>query len=242
MHPSTREHTHLKVSPRTQPEAFVLLVETWLLWMQPWTAPSQLKASAAAAANAPSTRGGAAPLPGSSSSSTGASRYANHHAAAYGPEWENWVLACEDVYTVPLLPFLQRMGSLDYGGSNKRDAQLKACESVMEVFKGPLLDVLRQSPTEALRRALEVAGSVQAPGDRYTGCSLAPLGQVCAWGRELRRVVFDYFFPFVLFLPWPLSFYFHVCLCVRSQPHYSRACTTTGGRVRARSGRKWGGS
>jgi len=85
---------------------------------------------------------------------------------------------------VPLLPFLQRMGSLDYGSSNKRDAQLKACENAMEVFKGPLLEVLRTSPTEALRRTLEMAGSVQAPGDRYTGCSLDPLGQVCVGGGE----------------------------------------------------------
>jgi hypothetical protein len=127
--------------------------------MQPWTAPSLLKAAAAPAATP--MHGLSSPLGGAAASAAAA------RARSYGPEWECWVLACEDVYTAPLLPFLQRMGSLDYGGAAKRDAQLKACEAAMEVFKGPLLEVLRRSPTEALRRALEAQAD-----------SLAPLGQV----------------------------------------------------------------
>ena len=72
------------------------------------------------------------------------------------------MLAVEDVYVAPLAPFLKRMGEADFE-AGRRDHQLAAAERVVDCFSGPVLDLLRSSPAEALPTALN--GGDPAPAD-----------------------------------------------------------------------------
>jgi len=74
-------------------------------------------------------------------------------------EWKGWVLANEDVYVVPLVPFLSRMGDAEFEGG-RREAQLHSLELVLMALSGGVLGTLRESPSQLLVR------EVGAPGAR----------------------------------------------------------------------------
>ena len=97
------------------------LVELWLLWMQPWTARRLLM---------PTTllSGGGH---GGGSGGGGGGSYAMRGVDL--DAWQGWVLAAEDVYALPLVPFLSAMAAGAFE-SGRRDPQLCAIERVLRCF------------------------------------------------------------------------------------------------------------
>jgi len=142
-----------QVSARNEADVFVALVELWVLWMEPWTAASLL-----AAHLAPPQR------PGGGSASSSPRGGGRRRGEADGRRWNGWRLACEDVFVLPLRPFLCAMSSAEFEGATRRDAQLHCVERVVSVLlawtdggsRGPtVVELLRRSPTRMLEEELD---------------------------------------------------------------------------------------
>ena len=123
---------------------FVHLVELWLLWMQPWTARRLLM---------PTTllSGGGH---GGGSGGGGGGSYAMRGVDL--DAWQGWVLAAEDVYALPLVPFLSAMAAGAFE-SGRRDPQLCAIERVLRCFTaggGAVMRTLLSAKAGTARRVL----------------------------------------------------------------------------------------
>lgn len=93
-----------KVNPIEQCSVFVSLLHLWLLWLEPWTHVDYIQ---------PSQRQG-----------HGLNRSASFKDQGDDASvWQSWILANEEMYCDVLVPFLSRMGDVEYEGS-RRDFQV----------------------------------------------------------------------------------------------------------------------
>jgi hypothetical protein len=88
-----------KVNPIEQCSVFVALLHLWLLWLEPWTHEDYIHTSQRH--NQSRTR-----------------RDREDQSV-----WTSWILANEEMYCDVLVPFLSRMGDVEYEGS-RRDFQV----------------------------------------------------------------------------------------------------------------------
>lgn len=131
-------------------------LETWLVWIEPWNYVMKRRAVAASGRK------------GSSSSSSGATHRAGEFlrnaaatvsshrveyypayvapkptsASSFSSQWEAYVVANLNLYTVPLAIFLKRARELDFSSTNEYPRSLALCQRVLRVFSRPVVNIL----------------------------------------------------------------------------------------------------
>uniref|UniRef100_A0A7S2RLA6 Uncharacterized protein n=1 Tax=Rhizochromulina marina TaxID=1034831 RepID=A0A7S2RLA6_9STRA len=134
---------------------FILAVEIWLTWLQPWHAGRKLHRRSGVGDGGHSHRSSSSPVSTiakeltkavtAAAADTGLLKHRRWQEDV-GTAWDEWIVQNEDMHGRILICFLQRVRELEFSGA--RDPQLLLLERVLDTFTPTTVSILRQN-TEA---------------------------------------------------------------------------------------------